>query len=171
MGSNAKNNFVVFLDVDGVLNTRTTCVHTPSGVYVGVDEARLVILSKAMKETGADGVVLTTTWKTMREDDEDYIYLVESLNKHEIRILGKTEENYFSEREEGILRYLEKHLEIEEFVILDDLHFSFEDYRKLWESFIDTRGKGIENSVFASKTPSISAILFLDAIYKYSQEI
>lgn len=77
-------------------------------------------------------------------------------------------ENYFSEREEGILRYLEMHSEIEEFVILDDLHFDFEDYRKLWESFIDTRGKGIENSVFASKTPSISAILFLDAIHKYS---
>ncbi len=37
------NNFVVFLDVDGVLNTRTTCQRTPDG-YTGIDDARVVIL-------------------------------------------------------------------------------------------------------------------------------
>ena len=51
-------NAIVFLDVDGVLNTRRTCVHAPSGIYVGVDDARIAILANAMKETGADGVVL-----------------------------------------------------------------------------------------------------------------
>ncbi len=61
MQESQKKSFVIFLDVDGVLNTRRTCVHAPSGVYVGVDEARIVILSNSMKQTGADGVVLTTT--------------------------------------------------------------------------------------------------------------
>ncbi len=170
MQHNQKKYFVVFLDVDGVLNTRRTCAHTPSGLYVGVDEARIAILSNSIKQTGADGVILTTTWKNMREDDEDYIYLVRSLEKYEINILGRTNEEWITRREEGIWKYLELHSEIEEFVILDDQHFGFEDYGKLWERFIDTQGRGIEYSTAASNTPSVSAILFLDAIKQYAKD-
>lgn len=170
MQKNQKKSFVVFLDVDGVLNTRRTCVQAPSGIYVGVDDARIAILSNSMKQAGADGVVLTTTWKNMREDDEDYLYLVKSLEKYEITVLGKTKEEWVTRREDGIQKYLESHPEIEEFVILDDQHFGFEDYNKLWESFIDTQGRGIEYSITASKTPSVPAILFLDAIRKYSKD-
>ena len=39
MGKKHKN-FVVFLDVDGVLNTRTTVQQTPKG-YQGIDDARV----------------------------------------------------------------------------------------------------------------------------------
>lgn len=166
--NNTKMTSVIFLDVDGVLNTKSTCVYAPSGVYVGVDEARVVVLSNAMKETRADGVILTSTWKNMKKEDEDYIYLVNSLEKYGIKVLGKTEEERTSQREVGILQYLESHPEIEDFVILDDQHFGFEDYRKLWESFIDTQGRGIEHAIMASERPSVQAILFLDAIKKYA---
>lgn len=164
--------FVVFLDVDGVLNTRKTCVSAPSKTCVGVDAARLLILANSIKETDAAGVVLTTTWKNLRHDHEDYIYLIDSLEKYGIKVLGETEEpdHKLNAREEGILAYLKSHPEIEEFVILDDNHYGFEDYSKLWESFIDTKAKGIESSVAASKTPSVAAILFLDAIEKYSAD-
>jgi len=157
---------VVFLDVDGVLNTRTSCVHAPSGIYVGVDEARILVLSKAMKETHTDGVVLTSTWKNMKSNEEDYIYLITRLEKYGIKVIGKTTEERTSQRELGILDYLEEHPEIEDFVILDDQHYGFDGYRKLWESFLDTQGKGIEHSVLASKRPSIQAMLFMDAIRK-----
>ena len=73
---NKKITSVVFLDVDGVLNTSNSCVSAPSGVYVGIDEARVLVLSKAMRETYSEGVVLTSTWKNMRNDSEDYIYLI-----------------------------------------------------------------------------------------------
>ena len=158
---------VVFLDVDGVLNTRTSCVHAPSGIYVGVDEARILVLSKAMEETYTDGVVLTSTWKNMKSDEEDYVYLLTNLEKHGIKVLGKTEEKRTSQRELGVLSYLESHPEIEDFVILDDQHYGFDGYRKLFESFLDTQGKGIEHSILASKRPSVHAMLFLDAIRKY----
>lgn len=164
--NDTKVTSVVFLDVDGVLNTRTSCVHAPSGIYVGVDEARLLVLSKAMKETYTDGVVLTSTWKNMKNDEEDYVYLVTSLKRHGIKVLGKTEEERTSQRERGILSYLESHPEIEDFVILDDQHYGFDGYRKLWESFLDTQGKGIEHAVLASNRPSVQAMLFLDAIRK-----
>ena len=41
--------FVVFLDIDGVLNTRTTCERTPDG-YKGIDDARIDILAKVIKK-------------------------------------------------------------------------------------------------------------------------
>lgn len=154
---------VVFLDVDGVLNTEKTCVHTPSG-FIGVDESRIEILSKAMKEIGTNGVVLTATWKEMQEDEEDYAYLMEKLERFGIGALGKTKEKNFTQREEGILEYLQLHPEIEEFVILDDQQFGFRNSVKLWEGFIDTQGRGIEYGIAASKTPSVSVLLFLDAI-------
>lgn len=165
---NKKITAVVFLDVDGVLNTLTTCANAPSKIHIGVDEARIILLAKAMKETYTDGVVLTSTWKEMREDDEDYIYLIRNLERQGISVLGKTEEERKSQRELGIMQYLEGHPEIEDFVILDDNQFGFDGDRKLWESFLDTGGKGIEHSVLASKRPSVHAMLFLDAIKKYS---
>ena len=161
-----KIDFVVFLDVDGVLNTVKTCVHTPAG-YTGVDDARVALLAKAMKQVGAGGVVLTSTWKRMQEAEDDYVYLVKNLDKYGIKILGKTKEERTIEREEGVLKYLEIHPEIMDFVIIDDQQYGFEHHSKLHESFIDTRGKGIEYSIAASKTPSVAAILFLDAVKKY----
>lgn len=76
-----KKTAVVFLDVDGVLNSRTTCVRAPSGENIGIDEARVELLAKAIKETWMDGVVLTSTWKDMKKDQEDYLYLLNSLEK------------------------------------------------------------------------------------------
>lgn len=90
------------------------------------------------------------------------------MKKQGIILLGQTKEKRFSKREEGIFRYLEDHPEIEDFVILDDRHFGLRDYQRLWESFIDTNGRGIENAIAASETPSVPAILFLDAIRKYA---
>ena len=166
MENNKKVSCVVFLDVDGVLNTRKTCERTPSGLYYGVDGARVELLAIAMKHIGAEGVVLTTTWKDMQEGDEDYLYLLENLKAYGIEVVGKTKEERFLDRAEGIVEYLKLHPEIEEFVILDDRHFDFDLYDKLWESYIDTQARGIEYSIAVSATPSVAAILFLDAIEK-----
>ena len=163
-----KSVFVVFLDVDGVLNTKTTCVYAPSKMYKGVDDARVKILADSMKHSDVDGVVLTSTWKTLREDDEDYIYLVDKLKQYGIKLLGKTKEK-MSRREEGILDYLEANPEIQSFVIIDDQHYGFVDHCKLWDSYIDTQGRGIEHSIFASKTPTIPALLLIDSIAKFSK--
>lgn len=41
--------FVIFLDVDGVLNTTTTVQKTPDG-YTGIDDARVEVLAKTKKK-------------------------------------------------------------------------------------------------------------------------
>ena len=161
-------SFVVFLDVDGVLNTRTTCERAPSELYTGIDELRIRILADAMHECRARGVVLTTTWKDLAPNHEDYIYLKEGLSKYGIEILGKTNEPRPSQRGIGVLDYLNGNPEIDEFVILDDQHFDFDDQTKLWENYLDTQGKGIEHAVTASQTPTVTAIVFCDVIKKYS---
>lgn len=155
---------VVFLDVDGVLNTRTSCVAAPSGVVIGIDESRVGVLKKAMDIGGFDGVVLTTTWKNLRKDNVDYLYMIDLLKKHGIQIHGQTEDKFLAGREWGILKYIELHPEVEDFVIIDDQHYGFDDSSKLWDRYLDTKGLGIENSEYASKTPSISAMLFMDGL-------
>ncbi len=162
-------SFVVFLDIDGVLNSHATVERAPSGIYRGVDDGRVEILSKAMKDCRVDGVVLTTTWKSIRPDSQDFLYLKEALEKHGIAILGKTVDPVFAPRGVGIRDYLEENPDIDECVIIDDQKFDYEDDNKLWENFIDTREKGIESAVAAAKTPTVTVLDFLDVLAKYSK--
>ena len=162
-------SFVLFLDIDGVLNSRSTVERTPSGISRGVDAGRLKILGNVMRECRVDGVVLTSTWKILRPDSQDYIYLKEALKKHGIKIIGRTTESDFAPRGVGIRDYLEQNPDIDEFVIIDDQKFDYGDDNKLWENFIDTRGNGIESAVAAAKTPTVTVFDFLDVLEKYSK--
>ena len=75
-------------------------------------------------------------------------------------------EDHWSDRGQGIQNYLEEHPEIDEYVILDDNRFDFDDFPKLWERLLIT--DGIENAAFASKTPAVEAILFREYIKELS---
>ncbi len=41
-------SFAVFLDIDGVLNSRTTCERTPD-YHIGIDDLRVAVLAGAIK--------------------------------------------------------------------------------------------------------------------------
>jgi len=154
------NRFAVFLDVDGVLNTRTTCQRTPDG-YTGIDDARVALLASTMDKYGGGDIVLSSDWKDMNPASDDYRYLVSKLDKYGLKISGHTvDRNY--KRGAGIRDYLLEHAEIEEYVILDDNIFDFRDYTKLWERLLLTNG--IEKARFASSTPAVEAIIFMEYI-------
>ena len=156
--------FAVFLDVDGVLNTSTTVKQTPYG-YTGIDDARVEILAHALEKYGGGDIVLSSDWKELNPKHDDYVYLVSKLKKYGLEISGQTFDSNL-ERGKGIKEYLEEHSEIEEFVILDDMTFDFERYKKLLERLLLTNG--IENVKFASRTPAVEAIVFLAYIYMLS---
>ena len=156
--------FAVFLDIDGVLNTKTTVEGTPAG-HTGIDDARVDILAKVVKKYGNVDIILTSDWKDLRSDNADFRYLISKLEKQGLKLAGKTTGNW-SDRGEGILRYLELHPEIDDFVILDDHKFDFKDHRILWEKLLITNG--IERAEFASQTPQIETIIFLDYIKAFS---
>ena len=119
------------------------------------------ILKKALKQFGDVDIILTSDWKLMREDGDDFTYLVSMLKKYGLSLTGKTTDVWVG-RGEGIQSYLAEHPEIDEYVILDDNTFDFANYPKLWERLLLTNG--IENAEYASKTPAIEAMLFLEAI-------
>lgn len=58
------------------------------------------------------------------------------------------------------MEYINEHPEIEDYVILDDCEFDFQDYKNLWERLLLTNG--IENAKFAARTPAVEALIFMD---------
>ncbi len=156
-------SFAIFLDVDGVLNTRKTVIASPDG-HIGVDCTRIGILAGAIKKYGGGALVLTSDWKNVRIGD-DLNYLREKLMEHGLEISAMTED-HFNKRGQGIMNYLDTHPEIDEYVVLDDNRFDFDDFSKLWERLLITGG--IENAAFASKTPAVEAILFREYIKELS---
>ena len=157
--------FAVFLDIDGVLNTRTTVKRTPDG-YIGIDDARVKILASAIEKCGGGDIVLSSDWKELDRDHDDYRYLVSKLGQYGLEISDYSTDRDWK-RGQGIKEYLELHPEIEEFVILDDQKFDFEHYKKIWERVLITNG--IERAEFASRTPAVEAILFRDYIKSFNQ--
>ena len=155
---------VLFLDVDGVLNTKRTVKSTPRG-YRGIDDARVEILAKVFEKYMDADIVLTSDWKDMKPENEDFIYLVSKLEKQGLKLAGKTHDHW-NNRGEGIIDYLNIHPEVEEYVILDDNVFDFMDYQALWERLLIT--DGIECVRFASETPAIETIIFMDYIKECS---
>ena len=97
-----QNHFAVFLDVDGVLNTETTCKKTPNG-YKGIDNARVEILAKIIDKIGGGNIVLSSDWKEMKSTDDDYIYLVDKLALYGLKIVAQTQDiTYKRKRGAGI---------------------------------------------------------------------
>ena len=157
-------SFAVFLDIDGVLNSRTTCERTPD-YHVGIDDLRVAVLAGVIKKYGPTEIVLSSDWKELRPEADDYVYLITKLAKYGLELAGKTTDHY-NNRGEGIQQYLESHPEIREYVVLDDNTFDFRDYSNIWERLLLTNG--IERAKFASKTPAIEALLFMDYIKEVS---
>ena len=152
--------FAVFLDVDGVLNTKTTVQISPDG-FTGIDDARVEILAKSLAKYGDGVIVITSDWKDIRGNSEDFSYLNNKLGNYGLSIYDTTTGKH-RDRGAGVEKYLKSHPEIDEYIILDDTTFDFEDFPKLWERLLLTNG--IENAKHASKTPAIEAMIFLDYI-------
>ena len=101
-------HFVIFLDVDGVLNTTTTVQKTPDG-YTGIDDARVEVLAKIIEKIGGADLVLSSDWKEMKPTDDDYVYLVSKLALCGLSSDGQTQDQMYK-RGEGILKYLKADL-------------------------------------------------------------
>lgn len=88
---------VIFLDIDGVLNSdlyfksiKGKRIETENEI----DESRLPLLQKIVKENNAK-VVLSSTWRDFEDTDSVpaqnmWDYLVKTLKKYDIEIMSKT---------------------------------------------------------------------------------
>ncbi len=123
---------IIFLDVDGVLNSDNTINRSPCG-FIGVEDQYIHRLRSIVKQTEAE-VILVSDWKDSWSDDpktcnKDGAYLNRRLNENGIFIHGKTDDSSRGKDEKsgrglGIKKYLEANPDIEKYAILDDVVFS-----------------------------------------------
>lgn len=116
---------VIFLDVDGVLNSDKYLDKTQElnvkGIEKEIDINKIKLLKRAVEETDARAV-LSSCWRNVKKGQE----LKQLLASYAIVV----DSTPFMQNERGreIKKYLEDHKEIEDFVILDDEIFdSYDD--------------------------------------------
>ena len=145
---------VIFLDIDGVLNCRTTqeVIWRDNGKegFHGVEDGKIKLLKKIVRKTGAV-IVLHSSWRLNKDesvfhhysffddlDDEEfdlspkksiYKYLRKHLSANRLKIYDSTPFIGHWSRPKEIHVWLKAHSEVTNYVILDDEKFSaFKDY-------------------------------------------
>ncbi len=125
---------VIFLDVDGVLNCRST--KDKCGGYIGIDDNKVALLKEIVDATGAI-IILVSSWKEWwtnnprykPNQDEMATYLDEKLAKQGLIIRDKTRDGNSLRRGKGIIRFIEMQkeigIDISKYIILDDEMFDY----------------------------------------------
>lgn len=119
---------VIFLDIDGVLNNANTKDRTPDK-FIGIEDIFVKRLVDIVRSTKAK-VVLSSSWRTMKEDEPDYIYMIDKLKSKGIELYSYTTKKGWN-RAEQIKNWLSDKPEVDNFIILDDefeLEFAESDY-------------------------------------------
>lgn len=131
-----ENRKIVFLDVDGVLNSMPYLEAARSGQMKNEGEVcgiYLQRLKEIIEKTGAD-IVLSSTWRVMKgcEDEECreiYQYLESRLNEYGLHIYGQTGDVDKRGRAYEILTWVKENAPDAVFVSLDD-DFTQKDYER-----------------------------------------
>ena len=137
---------VIFLDVDGVLNSVETSEVFQG--FVGIDDRLVSKLRRIVRATGAK-IVLSSSWKHDWEPREKHLqnkygdYLDEKLIRHSLKAIDKTREADSEKRGEGIIGWVGTH-EVDSFIILDDEWYDFKELglqsRVIKTEFYDENG-------------------------------
>lgn len=113
---------IIFLDIDGVLNNKSTDEYAPTGC-IGIMDEKVELLQQLIGRTGAK-VVLSSDWRLDKDKNtKDYVYLTNKLNNYNIKIFDITPDIRWSERGNEILEWLNVH-KVDGWVVLDDIDFS-----------------------------------------------
>lgn len=116
-----KRKNIIFLDVDGVLNSKKF-IKRQKYFNVGnnnfIDESRLPLLKSLVEQTGAQ-IVLSSSW---RHDPYAVRGLKSIMSKYGLVISGRTNiQGNNRSRGDEILEWLQQHPDTHSFVILDDV--------------------------------------------------
>lgn len=121
---------VIFLDIDGVLNSWKYDQERGS-LDENIDKTRLPLICEIVNATNAQ-IVLTSTWRkhwSQKTDEADQIgrKINETFALYNLTIMDKTPD--LNNRPQEIKAWLCNQL-VERFVIIDDIHFGWEDLDK-----------------------------------------
>ena len=138
---------VIFLDIDGVLNS-SAYDRQRSRDDGNIDRTRLLLVRTLVEKTGAK-IVLSSSWrehwnKNPDECDEIGKELISDFSSAGLEIYDKTPKVGYLERSEEIRMWLSDNPGIEGFVIFDDNGYGWGD---LSDNFVQTNyriGRGLE---------------------------
>lgn len=132
---------IIFLDIDGVLNSRAYDRKRNWNEQTDIDETRLPLIKEIVDATAAK-IVLSSTWrlhwnKYSNRCDADGRYINKTFAKFGLTIYDKTPDlGIHALRREEIEKWLKETTEgIESFVIIDDYRYGWGD---LSEHFVKT---------------------------------
>lgn len=128
---------IVFLDIDGVLNSNFWNENHQREISDGalIDDSKIELLCKLIKDAGA-GIILHSGWKYWFDSDlkplrREAENLKNLLEKAGLTIVGTTPDHATEEirkrkkfslvKADEILAWLKQHEEVEKWVVLDDL--------------------------------------------------
>lgn len=156
---------IIFLDIDGVLNSNEYFESLPKEKekFIEIDENKVLLLKEIVDKTGAE-IVLSSTWRDLdcndcKEAMEMYQYLLNTLKKHGLSILDKTP--YINcNRPKEIKEWL-NHNKVQNFISLDD-DFNEEQYQEqglvncliktsFWESNGGLQREHVNKAIFILK--------------------
>ena len=127
---------LVFLDIDGVLNSRTT--KEKCGPYRGIEDSKVSLLKELIDKTNAK-IVLISSWKEWwfkkeehkSKQDDLANYLDECLIKAGLNVWNKVNDDFATGRGDSIVQFINflkhKNVEINNYVIFDD---EISDYKE-----------------------------------------
>lgn len=117
---------VIFLDVDGVLNSKDWLENNRVRTENSVNPEKVKLLAEIVQKTNA-AVVLSSTWRYIPEHPM-FMYLTDMLGQNGIKIHSFTPK-LDGDRPKEIKAWVEKQSEEVKFVSIED-DFSEDDYRK-----------------------------------------
>ena len=160
---------IIFLDIDGVLNSFATFneIHKEweaTGVRrVAIDLNKVLLLKEIVDNTGAK-IVLSSSWRTFCKvkhgklvtKNQNFHDLLEILENNGLSIYDVTPKLRSGIREEEIRKWMEKK-DIESFIVIDDDCADLQGFigkELVKTSFIKTDGKGKYMAELSGLTPS-----------------
>ena len=140
---------ILFLDVDGVLNSALYDAERRSTPMGNVDETRLPLLRRIVDATGAV-IVLSTSWRVYWDPDPtrcapEWAEIGDPLTAFGLRVYDKTPSDPGNNRDCEVRDWLEAHKgEVESFAILDDMSFGWGDLALRLVRTNYHKGRGLE---------------------------
>lgn len=132
---------IIFLDIDGVLNSRAYDRKRNWNEQTDIDETRLPLIKQIVDATNAK-IVLSSTWREHWDRQpsrckEDGRYINKTFSKYGLTVFDKTPNlGIHALRSDEIRKWLNDCKEyIESFVILDDYRYGWGD---LSDNFVKT---------------------------------
>ena len=148
---------VLFLDIDGVLNSREYDRRRDWNAQTNIDETRLPLLKEITDKTGAK-IVLTSSWRRHWNKDESLRddsgrYIAKLFAKYGLCIYDKTPDfGIGAKRKDEITAWLSEYAaeaecaeQVERFVILDDYRFGWEEFSEYFICTNPNFGRGLED--------------------------